>query len=489
MEDLWTVAVAVFQLWIFVVVFFITLPAMFGLSLGVTSVYIQILVKLLEWATIRIQRGRQEQPSVPAPLPNGIIERAEGSMEEEMEQLRRSRSLEGGEFALSDALYFCKKGLESIVDDQVTQRFSSEELASWNLLTRTNQNFRYISLRLTIFWGIGVFVRYCVLFPLRSVCHSSTSHLPGEALISALLAFATGTAALTAVKQFSQRITLAIIGLSWLVIGTTLVGFLPENSVKYWLSEVVHLTCYRICARALSATIRYHNKENRPQKGGICVANHTTPIDVVILANDGCYAMVGQIHGGLMGVIQRSMVRSCPHVWFERSEMKDRHAVTSRLRAHVAAKTKLPILIFPEGTCINNTSVMMFKKGSFEIGGTIHPVAIKYDPRLGDAFWNSSKYNMVSYLLRTMTSWAIVVNVWYLPPMTIQDGEDAVQFANRVKSAVACRGGLLDLAWDGSLKRGKVKDAYKEEQQKMYSRVIVRQNSISATHTRRDDQS
>uniref|UniRef100_A0AAX7VKY0 Phospholipid/glycerol acyltransferase domain-containing protein n=1 Tax=Astatotilapia calliptera TaxID=8154 RepID=A0AAX7VKY0_ASTCA len=371
----------------------------------------------------------------------GIIERAEGSMEEEMEQLRRSRSLEGGEFALSDALYFCKKGLESIVDDQVTQRFSSEELASWNLLTRTNQNFRYISLRLTIFWGIGVFVRYCVLFPLR--------------------------------------ITLAIIGLSWLVIGTTLVGFLPENSVKYWLSEVVHLTCYRICARALSATIRYHNKENRPQKGGICVANHTTPIDVVILANDGCYAMVGQIHGGLMGVIQRSMVRSCPHVWFERSEMKDRHAVTSRLRAHVAAKTKLPILIFPEGTCINNTSVMMFKKGSFEIGGTIHPVAIKYDPRLGDAFWNSSKYNMVSYLLRTMTSWAIVVNVWYLPPMTIQDGEDAVQFANRVKSAVACRGGLLDLAWDGSLKRGKVKDAYKEEQQKMYSRVIVRQNSIS----------
>uniref|UniRef100_A0AAX7UEK7 Phospholipid/glycerol acyltransferase domain-containing protein n=1 Tax=Astatotilapia calliptera TaxID=8154 RepID=A0AAX7UEK7_ASTCA len=446
MEDLWTVAVAVFQLWIFVVVFFITLPAMFGLSLGVTSVYIQILVKLLEWATIRIQRGREEQPSVPAPLPNGIIERAEGSMEEEMEQLRRSRSLEGGEFALSDALYFCKKGLESIVDDQVTQRFSSEELASWNLLTRTNQNFRYISLRLTIFWGIGVFVRYCVLFPLR--------------------------------------ITLAIIGLSWLVIGTTLVGFLPENSVKYWLSEVVHLTCYRICARALSATIRYHNKENRPQKGGICVANHTTPIDVVILANDGCYAMVGQIHGGLMGVIQRSMVRSCPHVWFERSEMKDRHAVTSRLRAHVAAKTKLPILIFPEGTCINNTSVMMFKKGSFEIGGTIHPVAIKYDPRLGDAFWNSSKYNMVSYLLRTMTSWAIVVNVWYLPPMTIQDGEDAVQFANRVKSAVACRGGLLDLAWDGSLKRGKVKDAYKEEQQKMYSRVIVRQNSISATHTR-----
>lgn len=33
--------------------------------------------------------------------------------------------------------------------------------------------------------------------------------------------------------------------------------------------------------------------------------------------------------------------------------------------------------VFATGTCINNTSVMMFKKGSFEIGGTIYPVTIK----------------------------------------------------------------------------------------------------------------
>lgn len=48
MEDLWCVAVGVFQVWMFVVVFLIMLPAMFGLSLGVTGVYIQILVKILE---------------------------------------------------------------------------------------------------------------------------------------------------------------------------------------------------------------------------------------------------------------------------------------------------------------------------------------------------------------------------------------------------------------------------------------------------------
>uniref|UniRef100_A0A672RKB3 Phospholipid/glycerol acyltransferase domain-containing protein n=1 Tax=Sinocyclocheilus grahami TaxID=75366 RepID=A0A672RKB3_SINGR len=353
---------------------------------------------------------------------SGIIEKDDGSMEEEIGELRRShpKNLVGGDFTMCDAFYFCKKGIENIVEDQVTQRFTSEELASWNLLTRTNNNFRYISVRLTIIWGLGVFIRYCILLPLR--------------------------------------ITLAVIGLSWLVIGTTIVGLLPSSNQMTIVSYMSH---------------GMHNRENRPKKGGICVANHTSPIDIVILANDGCYAMVGQVHGGLMGVIQRSMVLSCPHVWFERSEMKDRHAVAKRLKDHIADKTKLPILIFPEGTCINNTSVMMFKKGSFEIGRTIYPVAIKYDPQFGDAFWNSAKYNIVSYLLRMMTSWAIVCNVWYLPPMTRQDGEDAVQFANRVKSAIAHQGGLVDLSWDGGLKREKVKESLKEEQQKMYSSMIV----------------
>ena len=88
-----------------------------------------------------------------------------------------------------------------------------------------------------------------------------------------------------------------------------------------------------------------------------------------------------------------------------------------RLQEHVTDPEKLPILIFPEGTCINNTSIMQFKKGSFEVGGAIYPVAIKYDPKFGEAFWNSTKYNMLTYIYMMMTSWAIVCDVWYLPPM------------------------------------------------------------------------
>ncbi|KAL7392607.1 hypothetical protein ABVT39_027100 [Epinephelus coioides] len=443
MEDFWALALWALTIWLYLVISLIMIPAMFGFSLGISETYMTILVKTLEWATLKIQKVYADERTLTASASNGLIQREDGSMEKELEELRRSRPKPpvGGDFTLSDSFYFTRKGIESIVDDEVTQRFSSEELVSWNLLTRTNNDFQYISLKLTLVYGIGIFVRYCILAPLR--------------------------------------ITLACIGLTWLVIGTSAVGLLPNWRMKFWLSEWVHVMCYRICARGLSATIRYHNRENKPQKGGICVANHTSPIDIVILCNDGCYAMVGQVHGGLMGIVQRAMVRSCPHVWFERAEMKDRHLVTKRLRDHVNDKTKLPILIFPEGTCVNNTSVMMFKKGSFEIGATIYPVAIKYDPKFGDAFWNSSKYSMVNYLLRMMTSWALVCNVWYLPAMHQQKGEDAVQFANRVKSAIARQGGLLDLQWDGGLKRAKVKESFKEEQQKQYSSMVVGDDSSS----------
>ncbi|XP_042329037.1 glycerol-3-phosphate acyltransferase 4 [Sceloporus undulatus] len=418
---------------------FIIVPAIFGVSFGIRQLYMKTLLQIFQWATLRIERGAKEKKHpLYKPYVNGIIAKEPTSLEEEIKEIRRSgsnKALDAPEFELSDIFYFCRKGIETIMDDEVTKRFSAEELESWNLLSRTNYNFHYISLRLTVLWGLGVLIRYCFLLPLR--------------------------------------VALAFTGISLLVTGTTVVGYLPNGRCKEFLSRHVHLMCYRICVRALTAIITYHHRENRPRNGGICVANHTSPIDVIILASDGYYAMVGQVHGGLMGVIQRAMVKACPHVWFERSEVKDRHLVARRLSEHAHNKNKLPILIFPEGTCINNTSVMMFKKGSFEIGATVYPVAIKYDPQFGDAFFNSSKYGMVTYLLRMMTSWAIVCSVWYLPPMTREPDEDAVQFANRVKSAIARQGGLVDLLWDGGLKREKVKDTFKEEQQKLYSKMIV----------------
>lgn len=58
---------------------------------------------------------------------------------------------------------------------------------------------------------------------------------------------------------------------------------------------------------------------------------------------------------------------------------------------------------------------------------------------------------MMQYLYMMMTSWAIVCDVWYLPPVIREDGESAVSFANRVKREIAKQGGLVDLIWSVQL--------------------------------------
>ncbi|KAL2736566.1 glycerol-3-phosphate acyltransferase 4 isoform X1 [Vespula maculifrons] len=371
-------------------------------------------------------------------------------------------------------LDYIRAGVEAIIEDEVTSRFEAEELKNWNLLTRTNRHYEFISWKLTVIWMFGFFMRYCFLLPLRIfICCIGTHvsiwiHSPENKPETGSSSIYTAT-----IQRDSSFLRCKACGLQvmWLTMCTAVVGYIPEGSFKRWLNYKVSIMCFAVLSSALSSVITYHHPENRPVRG-ICVANHTSPIDVLVLMCDNCYSLIGQRHGGFLGILQRALARASPHIWFERSEVKDREAVARRLKEHVSDPTNPPILIFPEGTCINNTSVMQFKKGSFEVGGVIYPVAIKYDPRFGDAFWNSSRYSMLQYLYMMMSSWAIVCEVWYLPPMYRNEGESAIDFANRVKSVIARQGGLVDLQWDGQLKRMKPKKEWREKQQEEFSKRL-----------------
>lgn len=161
---------------------FIIVPAVFGVSFGIRKLYMKTLLKIFAWATLRMERGAKEKNhQLYKPYTNGIIAKDPTSLEEEIKEIRRSGSSKAldntPEFELSDIFYFCRKGMETIMDDEVTKRFSAEELESWNLLSRTNYNFQYISLRLTVLWG--------------SACSSATasSSRSGSLLLSPGLAF------------------------------------------------------------------------------------------------------------------------------------------------------------------------------------------------------------------------------------------------------------------------------------------------------------
>jgi len=333
---------------------------------------------------------------------------------------------------------------QSIVEDSVTQRFVAEDLANWNLLRRTgglDDGKNKWNWKVLGFYAVGFIFRYLFMLP--------------------------------------ARLLLCLTGLFLMFLFSMLMEFkvLPRDRHTKISCAMI---CMRMFARSMGTILNFHNVENRPKDGGICVANHTTVLDIIVLMSDRTFSMIGQEHPGLIGWFQKTVNNFMTNIWFDRGDQHDREHVSDAMTAHVQRKDKLdPILIFPEGTCINNTSVMMFKKGSFEIDATFHPVAIKYNPYFGDAFWNSSKFSMVHYLIQIFSGWCIVADIYYLPAVRKGQNETALHFANRVKQDIADRGGLVDMAWDGGLKRAFVKPtAIKKEQAQLARRSTIKKLQV-----------
>ncbi|XP_034110508.1 glycerol-3-phosphate acyltransferase 3 isoform X5 [Drosophila albomicans] len=512
---------------------FLVLLSAINKSVGVRKAYVNILLRIFEYGRVSIESASKVNQAIAKDKINVDqtpgVEQVDGSDAKESNEATNGSVLitrdvvllpEAQEsahdktngtkkeeicFDFENCLDYVKSGVEAIIEDDVTSRFEAEELKSWNMLTRTNRHYEFISWKITMIWVIGFAIRYTILMPLRVlvcfigvvfavVANAFVALIPFRFLrlsladLSFKITFRLISSSLSSLVIFHNKqykpttsgfcvanhttpLDVAILSTDctfslvvWLTLCTAAVGNLKDGKLKRAVVSYVLGQCFGVLSSAISAVITYHNEDNRPSSG-ICVANHTSPIDVLVLMCDTTYSLIGQRHGGFLGVLQRALARASPHIWFERGEAKDRHLVAERLKQHVSDPNNPPILIFPEGTCINNTSVMQFKKGSFEVGGVIYPVAIKYDPRFGDAFWNSSKYSMMQYLYMMMTSWAIVCDVWYLPPMYRQEGESAIDFANRVKGVIAKQGGLVDLVWDGQLKRMKPKKEWREIQQ------------------------
>ncbi|KAF6167111.1 hypothetical protein GIB67_041366 [Kingdonia uniflora] len=210
------------------------------------------------------------------------------------------------------------------------------------------------------------------------------------------------------------------------------------------------------------------------KKMEVFVANHTSMIDFIILEQMTAFAVIMQKHPGWVGLLQSTILESVGCIWFNRTEAKDREIVARKLREHVLGLDNNPLLIFPEGTCVNNQYSVMFKKGAFELGCTVCPIAIKYNKIFVDAFWNSRKQSFTMHLLRLMTSWAVVCDVWYLEPQNLKPGETPIQFAERVREVISVRAGLRMVPWDGYLKYSRPSPKHTQLKQQIFAESVLR---------------
>jgi glycerol-3-phosphate O-acyltransferase 3/4 len=304
------------------------------------------------------------------------------------------------------------EGVDSIVDDNFWKCFEPNKPVPWNW-----------NLYLGPLWAMGVVIRYLILFPIRVIL-----------LFLGWVLFALG-----------------------MLIAHTLVP--PGDSRRAFEHKLISFQC-GVFTLTWGAVIRFHGTQvvhtggtgGKPKTNCVFVANHTSMIDVIILQQNRCFSLVGQKHKGVVKFLQEVVLGCLQCVWFDRGEIKDRAVVAQTLTDHAKDVTRNPLLVFPEGTCVNNEYCIQFKKGVFELGVPIVPVAIRYHKMFVDPFWNSRSQSFVMHLVELMTSWCLICDVYYMEPQTIREGETGVQFASRVKAMIAKAGKLKNVEWDGYMK-------------------------------------
>eukprot|EP01134_Creolimax_fragrantissima_P004022 CFRG4022T1 len=330
-------------------------------------------------------------------------------------------------FGFLDFSPFMTAAMESIVQDNFTICFECMPREPWNW-----------NLYLFPIYIVGVFVRYVLLLPLRLIA--------------------------------------VVLGILLYFVGYAFTLLIPN---KYAKSRTeVQRKCLRLLAEcwvaSWSGVVKYHGACPAPGANQIIVANHSTVLDIILLLNDRIVSLIGQEHGGTLGFFQKHVLNCMNNLWFDRLDNKDRGSMSRRIKEHIMDPESPPLLLFPEGTCVNNEFAVMFKRGAFDLDATIIPVAIKYNRLFGDAFWNSKLHSFPRYCFRLWTSWCVVADVWYLEPQTKRPNETSIEFASRVKEMICAQAGLTSVPWDGYLKYFRPSEREKRARQAVFADLIKR---------------
>eukprot|EP01026_Neomeris_dumetosa_P061472 TRINITY_DN5803_c0_g1_i10.p1 TRINITY_DN5803_c0_g1~~TRINITY_DN5803_c0_g1_i10.p1 ORF type:complete len:377 (+),score=33.26 TRINITY_DN5803_c0_g1_i10:99-1229(+) len=257
---------------------------------------------------------------------------------------------------------------EAVIDDSFWRCFKENEPDPWNW-----------NLYLFPLWCLGVLFRNFILFPLRFIL-----------LMAGIVLF---------------FFCFFMVQLLW-----------KEGKQKTKMERAMVRILCGVFVASWTGVIKYHGPIPSPKANCVWVANHTSMIDYVVLSARCPFAAIMQLHSGWIAFMQTKVLASLGCIWFKRTEMKDRSVVFDRMKAHVSNPNSTPLLVFPEGTCVNNEYCVMFKRGAFDLGVTVCPIAIKYNKIFVDAFWNSRRVTFGQHLIKLMRSWAVVCDVWFLEP-------------------------------------------------------------------------
>ncbi|KAL9539589.1 hypothetical protein MBANPS3_010174 [Mucor bainieri] len=223
-------------------------------------------------------------------------------------------------------------------------------------------------------------------------------------------------------------------------------------------SDIVSLCVKYYCKGilfSLGVKVNYIGEKPQLNEPHVFVANHTSYLDYILLgAHKFPHAVVMARHTGALGFLQNNGLNYLHSMCFDRANITERKDLSESLKKHVKSPDtwKNPMIIFPEGTCVNNKYAIRFQKGAFELGVKVCPVGIKYGRSFGDPYWDTRR-GFMHYAYYRMTRWMTTVDVVYCEPEVPRRGETAVEYGERIKDRIATSIGLEKVDFNGMAKR------------------------------------
>lgn len=205
-----------------------------------------------------------------------------------------------------------------------------------------------------------------------------------------------------------------------------------RRRMKRLLSEFAVLTY--TCA-GLGISIR-GRQALRCEAPVLVVSPHSSFLDAVIIYLTGLSSPLVRIADRNLG----KLIDYAQPIYVCREDPHSRQSTIREIIQRANSTEDWPqILIFPEGTCTNRTSLIQFKPGAFYPGVPIQPVLMRYPNKVDTVTWTWEGPSAIQLLWRTLTKFHTFCEIEFLPVYypSADEKADPKLYARNVRDLMA----------------------------------------------------
>lgn len=223
---------------------------------------------------------------------------------------------------------------------------------------------------------------------------------------------------------------------------------LTEEEIENTPFSGWRLNCRKVVSRILRFTyfccgfhwIKTSGCQAKPEEAPILVVgSHSSFFDaiaVIVMGGPSVVAKEETSHIPFWG----SLIRCTQPVLVKRTDPNSRQTTINMIKERTGPGSGWQqVFIFPEGTCTNRTSLILFRLGAFIPGVPVQPICLRYSNSLDTVTWTWEGIGALKVLCWTLAQLHTSVQLEYLPPYVPnkQEKEDPKLFASNVRAVMA----------------------------------------------------